>query len=98
MERATIFMPSTTCLMKEPLHAPNQTSSLRILVGDDQANVLEAMRLLLKGAGYQSELVDSPQALLRAARSNPFDLILMDLTIARDTTSAAVCLELLSSL
>ena len=84
--------------MKEPLHAPNQTSSLRILVGDDQVDVLEALRLLLKGAGYQSELVDSPQALLRAARSKPFDLILMDLNYARDTTSGAEGLDLLSSL
>jgi len=84
--------------MKEPLHAPNQTSSLRILVGDDQVDVLEALRLLLKGAGYQSELVDSPQALLRAARSKPFDLILMDLNYARDTTSGAEGLDLLSNL
>jgi sigma-B regulation protein RsbU (phosphoserine phosphatase) len=92
-----------TCVMKEPVHASNQTtskpnSSLRILVGDDQVDVLEALRLLLKGAGYQSELVDSPQALLRAARSKPFDLILMDLNYARDTTSGAEGLDLLSNL
>src|SRR6266851_813033 len=93
MKRATM-----ACVMKESLHASNQTSSLRILVGDDQADVLEALRLLLKGAGYQSELVDSPQALLRAARSKPFDLILMDLNYARDTTSGAEGLDLLSSL
>ncbi len=86
------------CVMKEPLHVSNETSSLRILVGDDQPDVLEALRLLLKGAGYQSELVDSPQALLRAARSKPFDLILMDLNYARDTTSGAEGLDLLSSL
>jgi sigma-B regulation protein RsbU (phosphoserine phosphatase) len=86
------------CVMKEPLHAANEISSLRILVGDDQPDVLEALRLLLKGAGYQSELVDSPQALLRAARSKPFDLILMDLNYARDTTSGAEGLDLLSSL
>jgi sigma-B regulation protein RsbU (phosphoserine phosphatase) len=71
---------------------------LRILVGDDQADVLEALRLLLKGAGHQSVLVDSPQALLRAARSERFDLILMDLNYARDTTSGAEGLDLLSSL
>ena len=71
---------------------------LRILVGDDQADVLEALRLLLKGAGHQSVLVDSPQALLRAARSDRFDLILMDLNYARDTTSGAEGLDLLSSL
>jgi sigma-B regulation protein RsbU (phosphoserine phosphatase) len=86
------------CVMKEPLHSSNETSALRILVGDDQPDVLEALRLLLKGEGYQSELVDSPQALLRAARSKPFDLILMDLNYARDTTSGAEGLDLLSSL
>lgn len=86
------------CVMKEPLHSSKETSTLRILVGDDQPDVLEALRLLLKGEGYQSELVDSPQALLRAARSKPFDLILMDLNYARDTTSGAEGLDLLSSL
>jgi sigma-B regulation protein RsbU (phosphoserine phosphatase) len=86
------------CVMKEPLLTSKETPSLRILVGDDQPDVLEALRLLLKGEGYQSELVDSPQALLRAARSRPFDLILMDLNYARDTTSGAEGLDLLSSL
>jgi len=86
------------CVMKEPLRSSKETSSLRILVGDDQVDVLEALRLLLKGEGYQSELVDSPQALLRAARSKPFDLILMDLNYARDTTSGEEGLDLLSNL
>ena len=86
------------CVMKEPLEAPEQAASLRILVGDDQADVLEALRLLLKGAGHQSVLVDSPQALLRAARADGFDLILMDLNYARDTTSGQEGLDLLSSL
>jgi len=75
-----------------------ENRKLRILVGDDQVDVLEALRLLLKGAGYQSVLVDSPQALLRAAGAEPFDLILMDLNYARDTTSGAEGLDLLSSL
>src|ERR1022692_979433 len=76
----------------------SEKTKLRILVGDDQVDVLEALRLLLKGAGYESVLVDSPQALLRAARAEPFDLILMDLNYARDTTSGAEGLDLLSSL
>jgi sigma-B regulation protein RsbU (phosphoserine phosphatase) len=75
-----------------------ENTKLRILVGDDQVDVLEALRLLLKGAGYESVLVDSPQALLRAAGAQPFDLILMDLNYARDTTSGAEGLDLLSSL
>src|SRR5690242_2745320 len=86
------------CVMKEPLTTRDEAASLRILVGDDQADVLEALRLLLKGAGHQSVLVDSPQALLRAARADTFDLILMDLNYARDTTSGAEGLDLLSHL
>ena len=87
------------CVTKEALGSQQQEAvKLRILVGDDQLDVLEALRLLLKGAGYQSVLVDSPQAVLRAARAEPFDLILMDLNYARDTTSGAEGLDLLSSL
>lgn len=75
-----------------------ENTKLRILVGDDQVDILEALRLLLKGAGYESVLVDSPQALLRAAQAESFDLILMDLNYARDTTSGAEGLDLLSGL
>jgi sigma-B regulation protein RsbU (phosphoserine phosphatase) len=88
-----------TAVTQDPLlRHHDQGQGLRILVGDDQPDILEALRLLLKGAGYQNVLVDSPQALLRAARSEPFDLILMDLNYARDTTSGEEGLDLLSSL
>jgi phosphoserine phosphatase RsbU/P len=88
-----------TAVTKDPLvHQQEQGHGLRILVGDDQPDILEALRLLLKGAGYQNVLVDSPQALLRAAQAEPFDLILMDLNYARDTTSGEEGLDLLSSL
>ena len=70
----------------------------RILVADDQPDVLEALRLLLKGAGYASVQVSSPQEVLNAASAERFDLILMDLNYARDTTSGAEGLDLLSSL
>jgi sigma-B regulation protein RsbU (phosphoserine phosphatase) len=76
----------------------SKTPGLRILVGDDQADVLEALRLLLKGAGHQAHLVDSPHALLKAALAESFDLILMDLNYARDTTSGQEGLDLLSKL
>lgn len=88
-----------TCVTKDPqLRHQDEDRSLRILVGDDQPDILEALRLLLKGAGHQNVLVESPQALLRAAQAEPFDLILMDLNYARDTTSGAEGLDLLSSL
>ena len=75
-----------------------QTSTLRVLVADDRPDVLEAMRLLLKGAGHRAETVDSPQGLLRAAALGSFDLILMDLNYARDTTSGREGLDLLDLL
>jgi phosphoserine phosphatase RsbU/P len=70
----------------------------RILVSDDQADVLEAMRLLLKGQGWQSVTVESPKALLHTARTESFDLILADLNYTRDTTSGEEGLDLLASL
>jgi sigma-B regulation protein RsbU (phosphoserine phosphatase) len=88
-----------TAVTHDPLlQEKDQGRSLRILVGDDQPDVLEALRLLLKGAGYENVLVDSPQAVLRAARAERFDLILIDLNYARDTTSGEEGLDLLSSL
>ncbi len=78
--------------------SPATKGSLRVLVSDDRPDILEALRLLLKGAGYVAETVDSPQALLRAIDARPFDLILMDLNYARDTTSGQEGLDLLDQL
>lgn len=75
-----------------------QHSALRVLVADDQSDVLEALRLLLKGEGYDLELVGSPAALLEALRRRQFDLLLMDLNYARDTTSGREGLDLLSQI
>jgi phosphoserine phosphatase RsbU/P len=77
---------------------PPRPKPFRILVSDDQADVLEAMRLLLKGQGWQSVTVESPKALLHAARTGSFDLILADLNYTRDTTSGEEGLDLLASL
>jgi sigma-B regulation protein RsbU (phosphoserine phosphatase) len=73
-------------------------TQFRVLVCDDQPDVCEAMRLLLKGQGWQAVTVDSPAAVLRAARTEPFDLILVDLNYTRDTTSGAEGMDLLASL
>jgi sigma-B regulation protein RsbU (phosphoserine phosphatase) len=70
----------------------------RVLVCDDQPDVLHALQLLLKGEGYEAVTVDSPRALLRAARSGDFDLILADLNYTRDTTSGEEGLDLLAGL
>ncbi len=70
----------------------------RILIADDQPDVLNALRLLLKGQGYETEGVASPTELLRAVEAREFDLLLMDLNYARDTTSGREGLDLLSRL
>jgi phosphoserine phosphatase RsbU/P len=70
----------------------------RILIADDQPDVLEALRLLLKGQGYATEAVSSPAALLEAIGRGKFDLILMDLNYARDTTSGREGIDLLARL
>src|SRR5918994_853393 len=57
----------------------------RILIADDQADVLEALRLLLKGEGYEAESVSSPAAVLKALEARDFDAALIDLNYARDT-------------
>src|ERR1019366_7377718 len=72
----------------------------RVLVCDDQPDVLEALRLLIKGQGWQAVAADSPQRLLETVRgsSGPFDLILTDLNYTRDTTSGQEGMDLLASL
>jgi len=75
-----------------------EVGPLHVLVADDRSDVLEALRLLLKGAGHLADLVDSPQGLLRAAGASDYDLILMDLNYARDTTSGSEGLDLLAKL
>ena len=73
-------------------------ASPRILIADDQPDVLEALRLLLKSEGYQIEAVKSPAAVLRAIETRDFALALIDLNYARDTTSGEEGLELLAKL
>ena len=51
----------------------------RILIADDQPDLLDALKLLLKGQGIEYDAVTSPDAALHALESRPFDLVLMDL-------------------
>lgn len=74
----------------------NEQRQGRILVADDQQDVLEAMRLLLKGEGYVIETVKTPQGVLKALETRDFDLVIMDLNYARDTTSGQEGLDLLA--
>src|SRR5437763_6239506 len=68
----------------------------RILVADDQADVRESLRLLLKGEGYRIDTVASPEAVMEELASEEFDILLIDLNYSRDTTSGEEGLALLS--
>src|SRR6185436_1556457 len=70
--------------------------SARILIADDQRHVLDALQLLLKNEGFVSEAVTSPSAVVQAVQARNFDVLLIDLNYARDTTSGGEGLELLS--
>jgi DNA-binding NtrC family response regulator len=70
----------------------------RVLVADDQPDVIEALRLLLKGEGFVVESASSPAALLRIAEGSEFDAALIDLNYTRDTTSGREGLTLLGKL
>jgi phosphoserine phosphatase RsbU/P len=74
------------------------TMQTRILIADDQPDVVRALHLLLKSNGYTTEAVSSPSELLDAISNQEFDLILMDLNYARDTTSGREGLDLLAQL
>ncbi len=68
----------------------------RILIADDQLDVLEALRLLLKGEGFVIESATSPAAIMAAVETSEFDVVLMDLNYTRDTTSGQEGLDLLA--
>jgi len=72
-----------------------------VLIADDQPDVLEALRLLLKAEGYRLESAHSPAGILttiEADGSDSLDAVLMDLNYARDTTSGREGLDLLAQL
>src|SRR5215218_9190521 len=68
----------------------------RILIADDQADVLAALSLLLKSERYQISSASSPQGVLKAIDTHEFDVVLIDLNYARDTTSGSEGLDLLT--
>ena len=75
------------------MHDPHRP---RTLIADDDADILIALRLLLANDGYDLETVSSPAALLEAIERSQFDVVLMDLNYARDTTSGREGIDLIS--
>lgn len=78
--------------MNGPLPKP------RVLIADDHGEVREALRLLLKAEGFETESAASPAEILKAVTTRDFDAVLMDLNYTRDTTSGREGLDLLARL
>jgi DNA-binding NtrC family response regulator len=76
----------------------DNTLRYRVLLADDQADIRDALRLLLKREGYDTQSVASPADALAAISSREFDAVLMDLNYARDTTSGQEGLDLLTQI
>jgi DNA-binding NtrC family response regulator len=70
----------------------------RVLIADDQREVREALRLMLKAEGFETETAASPAEILQAVTTRDFDVVLMDLNYTRDTTSGREGLELMNRL
>jgi sigma-B regulation protein RsbU (phosphoserine phosphatase) len=68
----------------------------RILIADDQPDLIDALKLLLKGQGIECDAVTSPDAAVLALESRGFDLVLMDLNYTGDTTSGREGIDLLA--
>jgi DNA-binding NtrC family response regulator len=73
-------------------------TSPRVLIVDDQADVLTALRMLLKAEGMACVAVDAPRAALKAIGEQDFDCALIDLNYTRDTTSGDEGIALLEAL
>ena len=89
--------------MKEPTELLHATAEIdddpgKILVIEDQAEVRQAIAMLLATARYRTIAAQSPEEALEQVRRENFDLILLDLNYRRDTTSGAEGLQLLSLL
>jgi DNA-binding NtrC family response regulator len=70
----------------------------RVLFADDQVNILNALKLLLGGEGYDVTTVTSPAELIFTLEKSDFDVALIDLNYTRDTTSGHEGFELLDKL
>jgi DNA-binding NtrC family response regulator len=69
---------------------------MRVLVGDDQPDILSGLRLLFRAEGIEGVFASSPAAVLAAVQNEDLDVALLDLNYTRDTTSGVEGLDLLA--
>jgi len=71
---------------------------MRVLVADDQRDVLEALKLVLRGEGFEVDTATSPGLVLSAVEKADYDAVLIDMNYTRDTTGGLEGLDLISRL
>lgn len=72
--------------------------SNRIVIADDQQDLLESLEIMLQAEGFETTTTSHPDALLEAVKNNAFDCALIDLNFTRDTTSGSEGIQLLKQL
>ncbi|HVT57601.1 MAG TPA: sigma-54 dependent transcriptional regulator [Thermoanaerobaculia bacterium] len=75
-----------------------QPARPRALIADDQREVREALRLLLKAEGFEAVTASSAAEVVQQVTTREFDVVLIDLNYSRDTTSGREGLDLLARL
>jgi DNA-binding NtrC family response regulator len=91
-------MNTTAVSAPRAMPSSDLKSRPHVLVADDQADVLEALRLLLKTHGYDIDTAASPAGVLGALEKRDYDALLLDMNFTRDTTSGREGLDLLEQL
>src|SRR5271165_5435285 len=88
------------CTASKPGAAPqaNATEACRVLVADDQRDILEAVGILLRPQGYIVDAAHSPREVLALLASESYDAALLDLNYSRDTTSGTEGLALVDEI
>src|SRR5687767_13948117 len=82
--------------LMDGLHMSTTVDTARVLVADDQSDVRTALGMLMRDAGLESDSADNVDEVRRKLASGSYDLLLLDLNYARDTTSGWEGLELLA--
>jgi DNA-binding NtrC family response regulator len=72
-----------------------ETTAIRVLVADDQADIVDALRLLLADEGIEVVTARAPAEVLERIEAAEFDTVILDLNYTRDTTSGQEGLDLL---
>ena len=93
LRNTTAFVPQA--VNRYPTRTQN-TRRPRTLIADDEPDILTALRILLANEGHDLEAVSSPAAVLEAIKRTQFDVVLMDLNYARDTTSGREGIDLIT--